>query len=86
MNERLSWEEISKRYDKEWIQLIDYVWPEGTPFPEAGVVRVHASDRKEFFRKVQELQPKQTESAFIYVGIPPKDAEVVHTNFHRIVQ
>jgi hypothetical protein len=41
-DEKMQWEQISKEYNNQWVQLIEYVWPEGTPFPEAGVVAVHA--------------------------------------------
>jgi hypothetical protein len=28
MAEKLSWEEIKKNYDQEWVELVDYDWPE----------------------------------------------------------
>ncbi len=83
--EQLTWEEIKRQYDKEWVQLIDYVWPEGEPFPVAGLVRVHAPDRKDFFRKVRELQPKVADSAFLYVGVPEQEQSTIHSNFHKVV-
>ena len=28
MEKKLTWEEISRRYDKQWVELVDYDWPE----------------------------------------------------------
>ncbi|ETW97115.1 MAG: hypothetical protein ETSY1_23850 [Candidatus Entotheonella factor] len=52
MNQKLNWEEIKKRFDQEWVELIDYEWEETKPYPSGGVVRVHAKDRKEFDRLI----------------------------------
>ena len=52
MEKKLTWQEIEQKYNREWVQLVDYEWSEGEPFPAVGVVRVHAADRKDFFRKV----------------------------------
>ena len=83
--ERLQWDEIKRLYNKEWVQLVDYVWQEGEPYPAAGHVRAHAPDRKEFFRKVREIHPKITDSAFLFVGVPEQDGSVIHSNFHKVV-
>ena len=48
MAEKLTWPEIERRYHQEWVQLIDYDWPEGEPYPAAGIVQFHAQTRKEF--------------------------------------
>lgn len=84
-DEKMQWEQISKEYNNQWVQLIEYVWLEGTPFPQAGVVAVHAAERKDFYQKVRNHQPKQTDSAILYVGVPPKDPGVVYNNFHKVV-
>ena len=84
MNNKLSWTEIQRLYDQEWVQLTDYEWPEGSPFPSSGVVRVHASDRKIFYQKVKEASPRPSDSAFVFVGSPKREPGTVHTNFHRI--
>ena len=85
MSDKLTWNEIEKRYDKEWVQLVDYDWPEGLPFPKSGVVRVHAQERKEFYRKAQELEPNAKDSAFVFVGVPAKEPGVIYNNFHKTV-
>jgi len=72
MNQRLSWEEIKKQYNQQWIELIDYDWPEEDAYPTAGIVRVHAHSRKEFDQLAAIDRPK--DSAFVYVGrqdLPP---------------
>lgn len=65
-SEKLSWEEIQKRYPDEWVELIDCDWDETEPDPRSGVVRVHSKDRKEFHKLV--LQDSPAESALVYVG------------------
>ncbi len=85
MARKLTWAEIEREYDKQWVQLVDYDWPEGVPHPEAGIVRVHAADRKDFFRKVAETPARPHDSAFVYVGIPPKQEGVVYNNFHTVI-
>jgi hypothetical protein len=80
MGNKLSWEEIIKQYDKEWVELVDYDWPDGTPYPRSGSVRVHAPDRKEFYRLMKELEPKPTDSALVFVGIPPRAPNTIYMN------
>lgn len=80
--EKLSWENIQKQYDREWVQLINYDWLEENPLPSAGVVRVHAKTRQEFDRLIAE-EP-QPDSAILFVGerkIPP--GVVLSANMHQ---
>ena len=48
MEKKLTWQEIEKQYDREWVQLVDYDWPEDEPLPRSGVVVVHAKARRDF--------------------------------------
>ena len=80
MDKKLTWSEISKIHDKEWVELVDYDWPDGTPYPKSGVVRVHASDRKEFYRLMRECQPKPEDSALVFVGQPPSEPNTIYMN------
>ncbi len=66
MNTKLNWEEIQKRFDQEWVELVDYEWEDTKLYPSGGVVRVHAKDRKEFDRLI--LQDPPEDSAFVFVG------------------
>jgi hypothetical protein len=66
MSKKLSWNEIQKQYDGEWIELVDYDWDETEPDPEAGVVRVHSKNRKEFEDLVRKAPPE--DSALLFVG------------------
>jgi hypothetical protein len=66
--ENLTWEQIKERYSEQWVELIDYDWPDGVPWPKSGVVRVHSPERKEFWRLVKEKQPEVTDSAIVYAG------------------
>ena len=47
-NKKLSWKEIQKQYDQEWVLLDDCEWPEEEIDPRAGIVRFHAKTRNEF--------------------------------------
>lgn len=68
MTEKLNWVEIKKRFDREWIELVEYDWPESETHPRAGIVRVHAKSRAEFHQTVAKLPP--VDSAILYVGMP----------------
>ena len=75
MAKKLSWEEIKKLYDQEWVELIDYDWPDEYPDPKAGIVRVHAKTRDEFNR-LTAIDPPW-DAAIVYVGeLFPADAPV----------
>ena len=65
-NKKLTWEEIKKLYNEEWVELIDYDWPEEEPDPRAGVVRMHAKTRIEFDRLAAIDAP--VDSACLFVG------------------
>jgi hypothetical protein len=65
-NEKLSWEEIKKIYNEEWVELVDYDWPDEDPDPKAGVVRVHAKSREEFDRLAAIDSPQ--DAACVFVG------------------
>lgn len=84
MAQKLSWSEIEKLFDKEWVELIEYDWPEGQAYPKAGIVRVHAKTRKEFDQLI--LQDPPDDSALIFVGKPQLPPGVVlSANLHRPV-
>ena len=65
--QRYTWKEIEEKFDQEWVELIDYNWPEGDPYPESGVVRTHAGQRKEFYRLANQ-EPIPSDSAILFVG------------------
>jgi len=81
-NQKLSWEEISKQYNQQWVELIDYDWPEGTPYPQSGIVRTNESDRKKFHEMVR--QNTSSDSALIFVGLPAKNESTVYNNLCRV--
>lgn len=39
-NVRLTWAQIATQYDCEWVQLVNYEWAEGEPFPSSGIVGI----------------------------------------------
>ena len=49
MTRRLSWNEIEKLYDQEWVELIDYDWPEDEVYPVSGIVKCHGANRHDLF-------------------------------------
>ena len=75
MGTKLSWQEISEKFDRQWVELIDFDWPEGKPFPVSGIVRVHAADRKEFYRLAKIDAP--TDSAVLFIGKPQIPANTI---------
>lgn len=77
MEKKLTWEEIKKQYDQEWVELIDYDWPDEEPDPRAGIVRVHAKTRSQFDDLADQDPP--FDSAYVFVGQPKPTEEVVVT-------
>jgi hypothetical protein len=73
MAEKLTWEQIKELYNEEWVELVEYDWPDESPDPTAGVVRVHAKTREEFDR-LTDINPPW-DAAIVYVGeLFPTDA------------
>ena len=72
---RMIWEEIKKLYDQEWVELVDYDWPEEDIYPRAGIVRVHAKTRLEFDNLADNDPP--VDSAYVFVGPSEKQSENV---------
>ena len=83
MTKKLSWQEIEKLYYQEWVELVDYDWPEGTPYPRAGVVRVHDANRKNFHALVKAQPPAG--SALVFVGTPELRENEVRNKPCRVV-
>lgn len=66
IEEKLTWEEIESRYWHQWVQLIDFDWPDTEPWPTSAVVRVHSADKREFNTLAAKDRPRTT--ATLYVG------------------
>lgn len=82
MTEKLSWDEIQKRHSQEWVELVDYDWADGEPYPAAGVVRVHAPERKQFYHLANQERPH--DSAILFVGDLDLPFGVIQNNLARI--
>jgi len=84
MSEKLSWEEIEKLYDKQWVELIDYDWPEEQQYPRSGIVQTHSSNRTEFYQLAAKGSP--VDSAIVFVGKQrlPKD-QIFSPGMRRVV-
>jgi hypothetical protein len=84
MSEKLTWEDIEKRYNQEWVELVEYEWPEGEINPRSGIVRVHAKTRKEFDTLIMQDPPDN--AALVYVGSPlRRDDMAVTRGFSKVV-
>ena len=80
----MTWEEIKKQYSDEWVELVDYDWPETESYPVAGVVRAHAKTRAKF-DDLCDVDPP-FDSAYVFVGQPKNNEEVVVTRgYSRII-
>jgi hypothetical protein len=84
-DERLTWDQIKQRYKGEWVELVDYDWPDNVPWPKAGVVRIHSSNRKEFWRLANAATPIPQDSASLFVG-PPDPPGVIRNNLMTITR
>jgi hypothetical protein len=84
MNKILDWKQIQKEYQHQWVQLVDYDWPDGEPHPKSGKVRINATTRKEFNKLVLQAEPR--DAARIYVGDhSTPEGTVISSNITRIV-
>ena len=72
MNETITYAEIAKQYNGEWVLLGDTKASKG-PKILRGKVLWHSKDREEVYRKAMELRPKH--SAVLFMGKPPKGME-----------
>lgn len=74
MGETISFAEIQKRFDSEWVLLEDPKTDKGLKV-ESGKVLWHSKDRDEVYRKAREFRPKH--SAVLYTGKLPQDMVIV---------
>jgi hypothetical protein len=83
MSEKLTWDEIKKKYDGEWVELVDFDWDETEADPQSGVVRVHSKDKKEFHQLI--LDRPDCEAAIVYVGdvFPEQSNHIFSANLHQ---
>ena len=84
MNTKLTWDEIKALYPDEWVELIDYDWPDEEQDPRAGVVRVHAKTRDEF-DKATAIDPPR-DAASVYVGEIFAPGDKLHGNFSIVIE
>lgn len=85
MKKKLTWEEIKDLYSDQWVELVDYDWPDSEPLPSSGTVRVHSSSRKEFDKLINQDPP--TDAALVYVGErKPVDGVILSANLHPVNQ
>jgi hypothetical protein len=74
MKEVLSFFEIKKRFDSEWV-LVGNPETDDELNVKQGIVLWHSKDRDEVYRKAREIHPNH--SAILYTGKLPDDAAVV---------
>ena len=74
MSETISFVEIQKRFDSEWVLLEDPETENGLKV-KSGKMLWHSKDRDEVYRKARELKPKH--SAVLYIGNLPQDTVIV---------
>jgi hypothetical protein len=74
MSEIISFAEIQKRFDSEWVLLEDPETDEEL-MVRRGKLLWHSKDRDEVYRKARELKPKH--SAVLYAGKLPENMVIV---------
>lgn len=82
--ERLSWDEICKQYDQQWVHLIDYDWKDGEPYPNSGIVHLHSKSRREFDKLMMEGEP--ISGARLFVGKVRIDPNIIVMGGFRMIQ
>ena len=74
MKEILSFSEIKKWYDGEWVLIADPETYDDLSIKQ-GVVLWHSKDRDEVYRKARQIRPSH--SAILYTGKLPDDVAIV---------
>ena len=74
MNEQITFAQLTKQFDSEWVLLADPVTNEGLSV-ESGTVLWHSRDRDEVYRKARELRPRH--SAILFLGQLPENTAVI---------
>jgi hypothetical protein len=85
MEKKLTWEEIKKQYNQEWVLLDQCEWLEEEIDPRSGIVRFHAKDRFEFDRMLSTLE-SGFDAAIVFVGMPVNRSDVVITRDYSRVE
>ncbi len=83
--ERMTWDEIVNNFNQEWVLLDDYDWPEEDEHPKAGVVKIHAKERREFDRLIASREAG-FDSALIFVGNPERPSNAITTRGYSRVE
>lgn len=82
MGEKLTWEEIKRRYREQWVELIEFDWDEWEPDPCGGIVRHNAQLRKELHD--QFMKDPIDDSAIVYTGnMRIAEGTVFSANLHQ---
>ena len=68
----ITYAEIKRQYDGEWVLIVDPVTTKDLEIVE-GKVACHSKDRDEVYRRAKEIKPKH--SAVLFIGRPPKGME-----------
>jgi len=76
MEKRLNWDELKEHYNQQWVELVDYDWPDDQPYPLSGVLRSHSADKKAFHQQCRR-EPMPADSAIVFVGPPQFPKNVV---------
>lgn len=80
----MTWSEIEKEFNHEWVELVDCDWPEEEIHPRSGTVRVHSKSRNEFYEHVLKLPP--VDSSILFVGKRKLPTDVIFSpGFRRVV-
>jgi hypothetical protein len=74
MDEMLTIAEIEARFDSEWILIEDPSTDEAMAV-RSGIVRWHAKDREEVYRRAVGARPKRF--AIVYTGKTPRETAIV---------
>ncbi|MBI4864646.1 MAG: hypothetical protein HY815_30980 [Candidatus Riflebacteria bacterium] len=67
MDEKLTWEEIKKKYPDEWVILLDYEDDPAGADVLSGIVFAHSSDERELLDSTK-LALTGKERAILYTG------------------
>jgi hypothetical protein len=62
---KIPWKILRDTFEGEWVELVEYEWDWGAPFPKWARVRHHAPERSELMASIQ-----NRDNLILFIGGP----------------
>lgn len=79
---RYSWDQITRRFQGEWIELVEFDWDWNSPFPKWARVRHHSTNKRELQELIHGSSAVE-DAVTLFVG--PLNLVVDHTESSVVI-